>query len=45
MRKDGGGRQEKRGEETGEEEWPLRKRTFPSLNGDIANQWTIPRLA
>lgn len=36
----------KRGDEKGEgEEWPLRKRTFPSLNGDIANQWTIPRLA
>lgn len=32
MRKDGGSGQEKRREEKGEgEEWPLRKRTFPSL--------------
>lgn len=45
MRKDGGSWQEKKRGEKREEEWPLRKRTFPSLNGDIAHQWPIPRLA
>lgn len=46
MRKDRGSWQEqKRGEKGEGEEWPLRKRTFPSLNGDIAHQWPIPRLA